>query len=328
MKISIIIPIYNVQPYLERCVQSVLRQSFKNLEIILVDDGSTDGSGDLAKKLSAKDHRIRVIRQLNQGASAARNTGLRNATGEYVIYLDSDDEWLIDDGLEKLLKESPEGCDLIVFKRVDFWKDGRREDSEDYDLETIRGLSDASTIFAYLIKQQQFQLSACFLMTRRQVLLDYGIFFPVGLVDEDISWNLQLWQHVHTVSFHNLPFYGYFHRANSITTTYSIHVFHSNDHILTNWETLCLNGCVNSFSILSFLANIWVSLGYRTHMLKKAEQPEAINILKRHKFLLDYATSKKARRTALLVKSVGIRWTIGILGLYWRLRTSIKGNIV
>ena len=94
MKVSVVIPVYNVKPYLERCVQSVLRQTFKDLEIIMVDDGSTDGSGELAESLKDWSPCIRVVHQENQGLSGARNTGIRHATGEYVVFLDSDDEWL------------------------------------------------------------------------------------------------------------------------------------------------------------------------------------------------------------------------------------------
>ena len=328
MKVSVVIPVYNVKPYLERCVQSVLRQTFKDMEIILVDDGSTDGSGNMADQLATLDTRIQVIHQENHGLSVARNRGLHVASGEYVIFLDSDDEWLLPDGIETMLRESVPGSDLIVFKRVDFWKQGRREDSADYDLKAIAEEPNGSAIFAYLVKSQQFQISACFLMSRRQVLMDHEIFFPAGYADEDVSWNLRLWQFVETVSFHNLPFYGYYHRADSLTTTYSIHIFHSNDRILTNWETSCLNGCVNSTSILSFLANIWVSLEYRVHMLQDADKPEAICILERHKSVLNYATSLKARHTANLVKIIGVRRTSVLLGIYWSLRTTINGNVV
>lgn len=328
MKVSVVIPVYNVKPYLERCIQSVLNQTFKDMEIILVDDGSTDGSGDLADQLAALDSRISVIHQENQGLSVARNVGLHAASGEYVIFLDSDDEWLLPNGLERMINESRPDSDLIVFKRVDFWKQGRREDSEDYDLKAISELHDGAEVFTYLVKTQQFQISACFLMARRQILTDNEIFFPVGYADEDVSWNLRLWQFVKTVSFHNLPFYGYYHRAESLSTTYSIHVFHSNDRILTNWETACKEGCVNCDSILSFLANIWVSLEYRVHLLQDSDKPEAIRILKKHKGVLKHATSLKARRTASLVKTIGVRWTSVVLGIYWSLRTAITRNVV
>ena len=81
MKVSVVIPVYNVKPYLERCVNSVLRQTYKDLEIILVDDGSTDGSGELCNDMATRDQRICVIHQENQGLSGARNTGIQQATG-------------------------------------------------------------------------------------------------------------------------------------------------------------------------------------------------------------------------------------------------------
>ncbi len=328
MTISVIIPVYNVKPYLERCIQSVLHQTFKDIEILLIDDGSTDGSSEVCDYMASNQSSIIVIHQKNQGLAGARNTGISRAKGEYIIFLDSDDVWLLDNGLELLLNESPKRCDLIVFKRVDFWKNGRREDSKDYDLKTIKSFTNSSKIFEYLIKEQRFQLSACFLMTRRQILIDNNIFFPIGLLDEDISWNLRLWQFVNTVSFHNLPFYGYYHRENSITTTCSIKTFHSNDKTFCDWESLCLDNCVNSLSILSFLANIWVSLGYRCHMLTNVEKQEAICILERHKDLLQYANTPKTRRVALLVKIIGVKQSSIILGYYWRLRNIIIRNVI
>lgn len=89
--VSVIIPVYNVKPYLERCVNSIINQSYKNLEIILVDDGATDGCRELCDDLQLGDDRIKVIHQENQGLSAARNTGIEAAGGEYICFVDSDD---------------------------------------------------------------------------------------------------------------------------------------------------------------------------------------------------------------------------------------------
>ena len=91
-KVSVIIPIYNVEKYLKKCLDSVLNQTHKNLEIILVDDGSTDNSGNLAKDYASRDSRVTIVRQENQGQSAARNTGLSLATGDFISFVDSDDE--------------------------------------------------------------------------------------------------------------------------------------------------------------------------------------------------------------------------------------------
>jgi len=97
-EISIIIPVFNVEKYIGICLESVINQTFRNLEIILVNDGSTDGSGKICDEYAARDSRIRVIHQENKGVSAARNEGLRLSSGKYVGFVDGDD-WIDDDML-------------------------------------------------------------------------------------------------------------------------------------------------------------------------------------------------------------------------------------
>ena len=91
--ISVIVPVYNVEPYLRKCVDSILAQSYSNLEVILVDDGSPDGCGAICDEYAAKDARVRVIHKPNGGVSDARNAGLDIMTGDYVAFVDSDD-WI------------------------------------------------------------------------------------------------------------------------------------------------------------------------------------------------------------------------------------------
>lgn len=99
--VSIIIPVYNVKDFLVDCLDSVINQSYKNLDIILVDDGSTDGSGIICEEYARQDKRIRVIHQVNQGLSAARNSGIEIMRGEYVYFIDSDD-YIAKDTIEVL----------------------------------------------------------------------------------------------------------------------------------------------------------------------------------------------------------------------------------
>lgn len=90
-RISVIVPVYNVEKYIKRCLESLLNQTYKNLEIIIIDDGTKDSSGKICDEISKSDSRIKVIHQKNQGLSGARNTGLKNSTGEYITFVDSDD---------------------------------------------------------------------------------------------------------------------------------------------------------------------------------------------------------------------------------------------
>ena len=103
MKVSIIIPVYNVEKYLEKCIKSVLNQTYQNLEIILVDDGSKDKSAIICDEYMVKDNRITVIHKQNGGLSSARNAGIEVATGEAVFFLDSDD-YISKECIEKLVK--------------------------------------------------------------------------------------------------------------------------------------------------------------------------------------------------------------------------------
>lgn len=125
-EVSIIVPVYNTEPYLRQCLDSVLEQSFSDFELILVDDGSTDSSGAICDGYAAKDCRIRVIHQENAGQGRARNVAMDQAAGKYLIFLDSDDYWL-PDTLETLVSEAERNqTQVLVFGAVPFW-DGMEE---------------------------------------------------------------------------------------------------------------------------------------------------------------------------------------------------------
>ena len=112
--LSIVVPVYNVKEYLEECLLSILNQSFTDLEIILIDDGSTDGSSDICDMYAEKDSRIKVVHQPNKGLSGARNTGLKHVHGEWVAFVDSDD-FLDRQMFETMISESETNmADLVV----------------------------------------------------------------------------------------------------------------------------------------------------------------------------------------------------------------------
>ena len=328
MKVSVVLSVYNVKQYLERCVQSVLSQTYKDFEIVLVDDGSTDGSGELCDQIAKFDSRVVVVHQKNQGNSGARNTGIRQAKGDYIIFADSDDYWLLNDGLMTLVQNCDEGIDLICFKEVDIWKNVRKTYNP-YNLKKISKLSNVQELFSYLVRNQQLRMAVWITMVRRQILLDHEIYFPLRLMGEDFYWHFCLWQHVHKVKMLNLCLYGYCHRQGSITTaTVSIRPYRDYGKIFTYWKEQYQLGCINGEAILAYLANIWINRGYCFYKLKSADKPEALAILRKHADLLDHATTHKGVLTAKLLHIFGIKITILLLGLYWWLSSRIRNNSV
>lgn len=118
-KISVIIPVYNSEKYINKCVESLINQSYKNLDIVLIDDGSTDSSGKICDEYAKQDLRIQVFHQKNGGPSKARNYGLKKAQGEYITFVDSDD-WLVENAIEKCYEViKTEDSDILIFN-LDF----------------------------------------------------------------------------------------------------------------------------------------------------------------------------------------------------------------
>lgn len=128
--ISVIIPIYNMERYMDRCMDSVLKQSYRNLEIILVDDGSTDSSSRKCDEWAAKDARIRVIHQKNAGLVQARNTGVSNAAADYLVFVDSDD-YIKENAIQLLYERlTTDGSDMAIGKRIHVFADGTEREEE------------------------------------------------------------------------------------------------------------------------------------------------------------------------------------------------------
>ncbi|MBR5939415.1 glycosyltransferase family 2 protein [Candidatus Saccharibacteria bacterium] len=147
-QVSVIIPIYNTEKYLKKCLNSIMNQTHKNLEIILVDDGSTDNSGKIADDYAKKDKRIKVIHQKNQGQSTARNNGLKKATGDFVSFIDSDDE-ISKDFYQKHLATFNE--DTAVSACGAHYKRLKLESSEDVYIDPLRARKKHESKKAYIL---------------------------------------------------------------------------------------------------------------------------------------------------------------------------------
>lgn len=216
--ISVIIPVYNVEKYLRQCVDSVLAQTYQNIEIILVDDGSTDNSGEICEDYTSKDKRIKVIHQKNAGLSEARNRGFNSANGEYVYFLDSDD-WIKAETLYALAQKAyHDNADIIFFDSMCF------EDSEKgyqipqryirkHEYSTNKGL----TVFEQMQTYKEFHSAVPLLFFRKTFLVESGIQFYPGILYEDMLFTFEVLTKANKVAQCKEPFYQRRYRNQSIT---------------------------------------------------------------------------------------------------------------
>lgn len=220
-KVSVIIPVYNVEKYLRQCVDSVLNQTYQNIEVILVDDGSPDHCPEICDDYAQKDIRVKVLHKDNGGLSSARNAGVEMATGEYGIFIDSDDYWKTENGLEVLINRVEDHCtDVLSFGYEKYDEESKvavpyfQESIEfDYQLgNKVRQLDE-------LTRKNLYIASACNKLIRMSILR--GVTFEQGMVSEDVEWCARLMTEADSFDFVNLNFYCYRQRSGSISHTIS-----------------------------------------------------------------------------------------------------------
>ena len=179
--ISVIVPVYNVEKYLERCIESILKQTFTHFELLLVDDGSTDRSLEICKVYQDLDDRVRCFHKENRGLSAARNYGLERMRGLYVTFIDSDD-YIGPDYLRILSEMMEDGLSEVTIIGVeDFYKDNETVDASKED---IRSRITKTDIFREMVMFEKFTWSACGKLYKKELFEKNR--FPVGALYEDL----------------------------------------------------------------------------------------------------------------------------------------------
>lgn len=322
MNFSFIVPVYNVEKYLRSCVDSIRIQTFKDWEIILVDDGSPDSSPAICDQLQSEDGRIRVIHKKNGGLSDARNTGLASARNEYVIFLDSDDFWMSETDLEKLadaISESPES-DFVGFNCSYYYED-RNSYSKwpSFSADTLAS-TDKESIIRNLVRSGTFPMSACLKAIKREFLLEHQINFKKGIVCEDIPWFIELLDKCGSCKF--IDHYVYAYRQNvagSITNSMGERTFNNLFAIVKEEvekieeRSFCRE---TKDSLISFFAFNYCILLAILNKLPEEIRSQRRSELLEYSWLLGYTDNPKVRKVYLLNRLVGMRLTEAALSIY------------
>lgn len=226
VKISVIVPVYNVERYLDRCVKSIVSQTYSNLEIILVDDGSTDNSGNLCDDF--RDARIRVIHKKNEGLGKARNAGIKYATGKYIMFVDSDDyidKTMVANLYNSLRKNNADTC-IGGFKRV--FSNKIEEYKNKYSNHTFYGDEVLTEVLVKMFgknskNDDHIEMSAWKVLFDSQIIRKYDILFPSEreFISEDIIFDTEYFPKARAVTMSDDIGYNYCDNEGSLTTKYN-----------------------------------------------------------------------------------------------------------
>lgn len=328
--VSIIVPVYNVQQWLNKCIDSLISQSYKNIEVLLINDGSTDRSGEICDEYSSKDSRIKVIHISNNGQSVARNKGLHISKGEYVLFIDSDD-YLCDREIIKkfvnILNNSK--CDFIYTSYCRFNDGNENEITEilpinltNKDIENKLG----KNILADLITQNSFHHAPYLKVCRRDFILKNNLYFREGYYHEDVEWSFKVFYYAKKIVIYNDSWYMRRMRENStITSIDEKSICKRLCDRLTLAEELLdffirLDDGKNIEIIIDDIVNMyWGDIIAALKIKDKSNRNNITKTIKDTKRVLTYSKNKKHMIIVFLYKILGIKCTTNILKIIGRI---------
>ena len=325
--VSIIVPVYNVEQYLNVCVESALKLK-THIEIILVDDGSTDNSGKICDALAESNHNVHVFHQSNQGLSAARNRGIKEASGDFVLFLDSDD-FLDPSETDLMLSELKPETEALLGLYNNYYAD-----LDLYEKEKCEGFlkfsHDTPTDdFLSVVPQDgdSCYMIACRFIVKKELITENDLFFVEGIYHEDEEWTQRLLCTVESVRICHRYFYQYRQtREGAITSAVTPkHIFdtfkimHSTEQLLTKLPL----GSKKSEYLKSRMAALFLSNTIHLNVLKDEERVSALKELTCFKdYCLNSLNGKIGTPAKILIKLFGLRVACRMLGTAYKLKVT------
>lgn len=217
--ISVIIPVYNSEKYLSKCVESVLAQTYLNYEIVLINDGSVDNSAQMCDTYAEQYKNIRAFHKSNAGASSARNIGIKEATGKYIFFLDSDD-WLEPTAFEKMITVAKkENADLVFCEAQAIDDEGKKEYTDNYNYKEQYPTDDSFSTMMKMMERKEFHVVIWMLLLDREIFTKNSLLFEEGIMYEDMILSYQLYCLSHRSAHVREKLYNRRYRANSVMTS-------------------------------------------------------------------------------------------------------------
>jgi glycosyltransferase involved in cell wall biosynthesis len=312
IKISVIIPVYKVESYLHKCIDSVLNQNFKDIEVILVDDGSPDNCPVICDEYASKDNRVKVIHKKNGGLSDARNQGIKTATGDYILFLDSDDYWEGTNALDNLVRTINQNqADVTLYgtKDINLVQNTANITRGFYNIAALQ--KNKKTAVKSLFETAQFPGSAWVIAIKRSFVLENELFFITGIKAEDIDWLIHVFVKAQTFDAVNDAFYMYIkNRPGSITNTSDAKSAKDILFSVSKWRTLLENNmtATNGY-LLSYLASQYLTSHIVFSKVSKSEKKMLLPFIKKEQAILKYAIGKRGLICKFLIEILGIRYS-------------------
>ncbi len=321
MFFSVVVPVYNVQEYLRECVDSILAQTFMDYEVLLVDDGSTDASPQICDEYAQKDERVRAIHNRNGGASAARNTGFREAKGDYVLCIDSDD-FFTDTECFRKIYAAAQNKDVVLFKYQKYIDEEKCFGKCAFSYAGIDEADTVATVVDKLVNADAFFGMAWMKCIRRQLIVDNDLYFKEGIVAEDIDWNYHLYCCAQTIATVDEPFIAYRQRENSVTSALKIKTLTSLLYVLEKWakQLDTVSDKTLSSALMGSLAKHYSNMLIAYTRIKDKQKKQYNARVKALAWLLLHARSRRPRLMGKVYRVFGFRATVMLVAMLDRVR--------
>ena len=328
MLISIIIPVYNSKKYIEKCIDSLINQSYKNIEIIIIDDGSRDKSPSICRKLSKKDKRIKVFSKMNGGTSSARNYGIKKSTGDYITFIDNDDYWDDKESLKRIVKQLKESnADILLFNSKNYYMNTNKISTRTINLKRNEIINkDRNEALKIILENGVYARAVWTKMIKSSLIKNNNIVFEEGKRNEDTDFSAKLMMHAKSYDYYEEVFHVYRkgHEYAQTSKTVSLKSLNDLEYVLkSNIEQSNkikdegLKKCVLAFLAYPFC--VWMGqVGYFKEKKKK------IKLMKKYKYILNYDYDKRVKLTKRVCKIIGFKNTCFILNIFMRFRYKKK----